>query len=39
MDWQTSGDHALGALSETEMAKTRIHNGDNISGLCYSFDY
>lgn len=30
MDWQTSGEQALGTLSETKMAKTRIHDGDDI---------
>lgn len=27
MDWKTSCEHALGALSETEVGKARIHYG------------
>lgn len=30
MDWQAPGKHAIRALSETEMAKARIHDGDHL---------
>lgn len=30
MDWQTPCELAIGALSETKMAKTRIYDGDHL---------
>lgn len=30
MDGQTTGQHALGALPEAKMGKTRVHDGNRI---------